>query len=324
VYEYSNNNTLTNNIGTGYAAPGIMLYLSSDNILTDNTGTSNAGAGLGVDSLFNTTITGGSYSSASGDAYFIKDAYNNNTLNNTNFTTRKIYFEDIASVFEYDNGAGVWLKTQIVSPLAEVRTNRTLLKWTDYNLSWSETWSADKQVQYNVSGLLPNRDYLVYNGTALDYQYTSDASGVLAPFTINFTTVAKTVTVSLTNLNVSGHVYNELGLALQDARIDMDSNYAFSDASGYYNFSSLPAGEYDILARKIGYENNTNTTLLYSDTVLNFTMSEFRPPDYTDLITGIMGMVMVLLAVVIVSRKRKERKENRTDINKKKGDNNSW
>ena len=85
----------------------------------------------------------------------------------------------------------------MVSPSAEYNTTRTLLSWTQANTSWSDNWFAPVQVMFNLSGLSPNTIYRVMNDSAIDYTYTTDASGVLTPFTINFTTSAKTIKVLL-------------------------------------------------------------------------------------------------------------------------------
>ena len=198
----SNSNNLTNNTGISISGVGIYLYSSSNNnTLTSNTGTSNTSIGIYLYSSSNNNLTSNTFNTnitttTIGDLV-IRDSYSNNTFIKTNYTKpRKTSLYDNVSQYNMSNDSVVYVSTQnIGTSLTTLTTNRTLLNWSQSNTSWSETWTTAKQIQYNVSGLLPSTDYQVYNGTNIDYNYTTDAFGVLTPFTINFTTTAKTVSI---------------------------------------------------------------------------------------------------------------------------------
>lgn len=195
----TSNNIFDNIISTlESASEGMAFYSSSNsNVLLNNTIlTSNSDAIYFFDSGEN-VITNGSIISQLAYDYSMYMTYSNevmNTFKNTNFTTRKILLSDSNSKFNYSNGSDIWLNTNTpwASPTV---TTRNLLNWTQSNLSWSETWTVARQIQYDVSGLLPLTDYQIYNGTIIDYNITSDASGILTPFTINFTTTAKIIKI---------------------------------------------------------------------------------------------------------------------------------
>jgi len=75
--------------------------------------------------------------------------------------------------------------------------------------------------------------------------------------------------------NLSGYIFNTLELPLENARIDFNGDYVFSTVDGYYLFSGINEGTTDtILARAIGYRNETNITAISVDTTMNFTLKE--------------------------------------------------
>ncbi|MDP2193189.1 MAG: right-handed parallel beta-helix repeat-containing protein, partial [Alphaproteobacteria bacterium] len=225
----SRDNILINNTVSAYDSGAIIIGTSGyNNIIINCTASSNTGPAINMFNTKNNIITGGSYSSVSGYVYQIINV-TNETFNNTNFTVpRTIQIRDNTSIFEYDDGKGIWLKTQIiVSPTAWSNTTRAILSWTQANTSWSETWTEARQIQYNISGLLPSRTYQVYNGTNIDYTYVTNATGVLTSFTINFTTDTKVISVLLTSV----------------ITIPANSWGVFNNWSYNTNFSSIAANE---------------------------------------------------------------------------------
>jgi len=98
------------------------------------------------------------------------------------------------------------------------------------------------------------------------------------------------------NYYVSGYVNNILGVPLEKARVEyVKGDYAFSDATGYYNIS-VPSGQRDILSRAIGYRNNTETIVITNNTEQNFTLSERTAGTVTT--PGFSGIAMIFISVL--------------------------
>ncbi len=100
--------------------------------------------------------------------------------------------------------------------------------------------------------------------------------------------------------NLSGYVSNELGLYLQNTRLDVNGSHTFTDANGHYNFSGLSDSSYTVLARAIGYRNGTNTSTISQDTVMNFTLGErvsgtVSTPGFSGLSLFVVIFALVLL-----------------------------
>jgi len=112
----------------------------------------------------------------------------------------------------------------------------------------------------------------------------------------------------LGGITVDGYVFNILEVPIQNARIDLDSGYDFTDANGYYEFTNISEGTYTILVRAIGYVNSTNLSTITSNTTMNFTLSEPVAIDNTDDIQAILGMAAMAVALIIVTGKRKKKK----------------
>jgi len=197
LYSSSNNNTLTSNTGTSNASVGIYLLTSSNNTLTSNTGTSNTSIGIYLFTSSNNILTSNTFNTDSTTstigAILVRDSYKNNTFVNTNFTIpRKITFYDTTSEFNQSQDSVSFVSTN--SSVART-VNRSILNWNTSNITFTATWSGATTAYYNVTGLLPNTVYNIYNDSVINYTYTSDSAGQLTNFTIDYTTSAKTITI---------------------------------------------------------------------------------------------------------------------------------
>jgi parallel beta-helix repeat protein len=206
LYSTSNNNIFTNNTLTNNSYSGIFLYSNSNNtftsntlnnnndgillnssfnnIFTNNTLNSNSNIGVYLESSSNNSMRGGSISNNTLDYVLVKTGSTNN-FTNTNFTAaRSIYFDSATNWFNYNNDTGsIWLKTNVS---AQATITRKLINWNNTLMQWNE--SADKAITaiYNITGLLTNTSYNVYNNSILTYTISSGFNGEIS-FTINLT-----------------------------------------------------------------------------------------------------------------------------------------
>jgi len=181
------NNTLINNTANNNVWDGIEIESSSFNILINNTAKNNDKGlhfpspstdnnifinniftnnnyGIYSASITNSTIIDGSVSDNNND-YYLTSIGTTNNFTNTNFTaTRKIYFGDIASWFNYNNETtgSIWLKT---SSSATSTVSRKLTNWNQTVVQWYDNASSTITATYNITGLTPNSNYIVYNNS---------------------------------------------------------------------------------------------------------------------------------------------------------------
>jgi len=213
----SNNLILSNNITTaGYGSSGIALnYPSHYNTIVNNiiftTGTDASGIEMGAN-IYN-NITGGSIIAQNANDYYVSWSGPTNTFTNTNFTGQRD-FEISARVdeggwFAYsnDSSSNIWLKTAFSTNY--VSANRTLISWNQNIMKWNDTSDTIITATYNITGLVPNSYYNVYNNSVVisGSPFSSSSSGQ-----INFTiylptgqermiTVNSTVVGSIMRLN---------------------------------------------------------------------------------------------------------------------------
>lgn len=175
-------NNILNNIvyNNSYS---IYIDSSSNNILTNNTFTKFYNDGFVISNSNNNTITGGSINSDCYD-YYLQGAGTTNNFTSTNFTQRSIYFDDSTSWFNYNNETtgNIWLKTS-VSAQAAINP-RKLLNWNQTLIKWNDTASTSITATYNITGLLTNTNYNIYNNSILVYTLISNFNGEIN-FTIN-------------------------------------------------------------------------------------------------------------------------------------------
>lgn len=189
----SNANTVYGNRITtsGASADGLRLNSSNSTTVSDNNITAlGAGAyGMWLMSSAGNIISGGSISAKYND-YYLNGTGTNNTFRNTNFTAaRNISFFDATSFFNYNNetSGGIWLRTNVS---LQTTLTRTLVSLNNNLLLWNDTNSTGVVANYNITGLLANTSYYIYNTSAgtitKSYNLTSDTNGG-----INFTIALK-------------------------------------------------------------------------------------------------------------------------------------
>lgn len=192
----SNNNRYPNlNVSTsGSSAYGI--YDNGDGNSFSNMNIISKYLGFYINSAGYNIVKDSSIISKSGYDYYLRNVGTTNSFINTNFTTRKVYLYDNVSSFNYSNDNGIWLNTtQIRIPTTTLITTRSLINWTQTNTSWQEKLSASRKLRYDMRGLLANQNYSVWNGAIIGYNLTTDNSGNLPIFDIDFTTSVKVIKV---------------------------------------------------------------------------------------------------------------------------------
>jgi parallel beta-helix repeat protein len=163
LWSNSNNNIISNNIVNSNTQNGIYLWLNSNNnIISNNIVNSNL-RGIYLSSSSNNTVTGGSVALSTSYDYYLNSLDMTNFIN-TNFTSERIiYFNDATSWFNYQNDSSqsMWLKTKVS---ADTWIRRKLLNWNQTLVQWNDT-SSDVTATYNITGLLTNANYSVYNNS---------------------------------------------------------------------------------------------------------------------------------------------------------------
>ena len=174
------------------------------------------------------------------------------------------------------------------------------------NQSVTTTWTGTASPT-KINGTDSTKSYAFKNFTSIGtYTVIASCSNTNGSC-LNSITWTVTVT-GLGGITVDGYVFNILEVPIQNARIDLDSGYDFTDANGYYEFTNISEGTYTILVRAIGYVNSTNLSTITSNTTMNFTLSEPVAIDNTDDIQAILGMAAMAVALIIVTGKRKKKK----------------
>jgi parallel beta-helix repeat protein len=176
----SNNNILINNTANNNTYGISLLTNSNNNILINNTANSNTNGICLESNSNNNTITGGSVAFSSTSDFYLYIVGKTNNFTNTNFTAnRTIYFYDTNSWFNYNNETtgNIWLKTNVSAPST---ITRKLISWTQSLMRWNDTPDTIITARYNITGLKPNTNYIVYNNSITAYpNLQTDSSGNL-------------------------------------------------------------------------------------------------------------------------------------------------
>lgn len=189
---YYDSNILT----SGSNAHGIYIESGNYNNFLNNMISAN-GSGIYINSADYDTIRDGSIISKSSNDYYLRNTGAVNNFIDTNFTTRNIYYYDNKSGFNYEDNSILLNTTQIISPTKSLKITRKLINWDQTNITWQETVSASRRLNYIMSGLLANTDYSVWNGSFIGFNLTTDVDGNLPNFSINLTTSPKLIRVIL-------------------------------------------------------------------------------------------------------------------------------
>ncbi len=157
--------------------------------------------------------------------------------------------------------------------------NVTIATWNitnDYRKVWNES-SADPGVttQHIMGGFPISKSIHVNKNAANWHSYISNSTGhVSFLYSDGYSDIQFDSFFGYCCYNLTGYVNNTLELPVQNARIDINGSHVFTDANGYYNFSGISEDTYLILTRAIGYRNNTNTTTISQDLIMNVTLRE--------------------------------------------------
>ncbi|MBU4299968.1 MAG: right-handed parallel beta-helix repeat-containing protein, partial [Nanoarchaeota archaeon] len=245
----SNLNNITNNTiyssGTAY---GITLLLSNTNQIKGNILISG-----GTDDIYVRSSNNNSISEGTALSYYLRNASTTNNFTNTNFTVPGyISFYDTTSWFNYNNetNGNIWLKAKTSS--ASSTYTRTLTTWSNSTMKWNETPSVALTATYNLTGLLANTTYAIYNTTGSirtrAYLQDTDASGVLPSFTIALNGNTQ-IQVQALNLTSCGDLdlpeaYNLVGNVSADSTcFTIKENNVTLDGAGYtINYSQIGNG----------------------------------------------------------------------------------
>jgi len=192
----SNNNTIYLNNVISNNSISIMVKQSDNNSITSNIFNSNTGNGIylwsSTNNTFNSNIANTNSTTTTVEDIVIVSSSRNNRFSNTDFTKpRKIDFNGaIVSEFNHTQNNQSYISTNLSTTRSN---NRSIINWNISNISWTETSTGAAKANYSVYGLNISSDYQVWNGTNIDFNLTTDLSGVLPDFTINLTTAIKTI-----------------------------------------------------------------------------------------------------------------------------------
>ncbi len=268
----SNNNFTSNIVNTtGESSYGIWVQATekspTNNVFSSNTITTTGlnGHGVYLDSAVSTNITGGSIIVSGGYSYYLKNTSTSNNFTNTNFTAqRKIWFNDVTSWFNYNNGSdSTWLKNNVSS--ASKAVLRKLINWNNSSMIWNDSAeSGTFTTNYNVTGLYANAGYVLdktTSGVKTTSYLKTDSTGVL-----NFTTSLSTATTTI-NMSLDNTPPTYSSLAINSSSIKKNDSIKFSalwsddSALGYYIFSWNQSGSWvndtPALFGSDGYSNIT-------------------------------------------------------------------
>jgi len=280
----TNSNFILNAINTTGPYAGIALVSSSNNnTLVDNGIVADTGYGIYVYSSHYNNITGGSIFSPGSYDYEMRNSNIDNLFNNTGFTTtRYIHFYDAVSVFEYDNGTGVWIQTNTSGALGIARD---ILSWKKTNVSWSDTSvsGTSATAKYNVTGLTSNTYYDVYNNSVFAAISKSDSNGKIPSIFAYLVSTPVTITTNIINSiphaptfnsSSTGNYYynyswivNNAGMKTDTFNVTVNGTYTNGSTLTYINTSGMSPHEYQNISVR-GY-NSTYKLLGYSLTASN-------------------------------------------------------
>lgn len=269
------NNTAENN--------SYGFRLSSYNTLTNNTATNNT-RGFYLSGVSGNNITGGSSHNNQYD-YGLVDAGTTNYFRNINFTdSRKIYFGDSTSWFNYNNVTqnGMWVKTNLA---AQNNITRVLTNWNQNLMQWNDTSDTSVIAYYNISGLLVNTDYDLYNNSEKFDTNTTDENGVLPQFSVNLTgeheikvqtaedNTPPTYSKNITNTTVAGTPVEHRLYWQDDTGL---SGYIFQFCNGTWNGTDCLSGT----TYEWSYQENANDTACSGDWDATYTCANVYDEDW--------------------------------------------
>jgi hypothetical protein len=196
LYLYRADNTNLTNIISRNNSNGVWTFFAGGSTFYNVTAENN-GAGLHIRYTTNLNVTGGSVWNNSNDYYFWGSGSSNFT--DTNFTgPRRIFFNSNGRWFSYNNetNGNIWLKTN-VSEYENI--TRELIVWSQRLMQWNDTSNESITMRYNLTGLINDTNYDIYNNSILVQTLQTDSNGVLPSFTIEHDATEREIRVQETD-----------------------------------------------------------------------------------------------------------------------------
>ena len=219
----SSNNTLIGNNGTSNSGQAFRISTSSNNTLIGNNGTSNSGYAFRILNSNNSILSNNTGTSSTEGALLIENSYYNSIMLNTFYSlslptedialktnsnrtntfytnwnsSRKIKFYNVGTEFNQSQNNLTWVNTNFS---AVTQLNRTVLSWTQSNITFIENVTVSAMANYSITGLLPNTLYMKLNNSNNTQNLTSDATGTLIDNTVNYTAnISQTLSYLMSN-----------------------------------------------------------------------------------------------------------------------------
>ena len=318
----SNFTNVSSNIVYGVYGSYDIIGNSINNTFIDNVGLDS----WAIFALFgtlasNNTIRGGSIgpflpgSPVPEDYYVVTGA--TNYFINTNFTSPRAirivnYGGSVSSSgwFVYNNQTmgNIWLKTAQSGSTIPIIT-RKLISWSQPLMQWNDTSDLSITAYYNITGLIPNTLYYVYNNSVLTYSLSSDSSGQIN-FTIylsgnqereikitpcNYFIFSSDIPFDITqNNSYYCLVSNVTSSALTAINFSSSVENSTLDCSGNLLNGSYTSNSYGIISK--GYNSTINNCNLKSwDTAILYNNSNYGLIYNTNASSGVgVGSTVIL------------------------------
>jgi hypothetical protein len=182
-------------------------------------------------------------------------------------------------------------------------TNITFNATTNQNISTC-SWTGATQINCTTIDTYAWNNFTTAGTKYVSINVSNSNGTAILTWTINV--------VSTDEFTLNGYINNTLDFPLYGARIDLNSTiHTFTNITGYYEFIDVPENNYSVLARQIGYVNQTKVIYLSNNTMLNFTLlaksgggSSMSADDYSPAI-----LLAFLVAIMIFSTFRNNKKE---------------
>jgi len=210
IYLYNGpNNNVLNNITIRNNTCGIYLNSTSLNDISSS-------------SIFNNTID-----------YFLNSTGTTNNFTDTNFTSsRKIYFYDTISWFNYRNSTSnnIWLRT---NASAQSTITRKLTNISQTLIQFNDTSNVAVIAGYNISGLIPSSTYNVTNNSVQIAGLLNSGSNGVINFTINLPAGFENV------IKINKTTGFSCGDAVLCLKFDENGGSTAYDSSSYNNYGTI-------------------------------------------------------------------------------------
>lgn len=104
---------------------------------------------------------------------------------------------------------------------------------------------------------------------------------------------------------LNGTVNNSLGATMEWVKVSWDNSSAFSNESGFYEFTNASSGSHTLTAQQIGYATHSETYNLTANATKNITLSEADTNTATITAPGFEGIGILFIFGLIYYYKRK-------------------